>query len=54
METPTFQAGGSALQMPGSRYILPSFEECFTDMFNIKKCAEPTLNFKPGFFYIFL
>ncbi|MFA4840486.1 MAG: ATP-dependent Clp protease proteolytic subunit [Agrococcus sp.] len=27
METPTFQAGGSALQMPGSRYILPSFEE---------------------------
>ena len=27
METPTFQAAGSALQMPGSRYILPSFEE---------------------------
>ncbi|MFC7430569.1 MULTISPECIES: ATP-dependent Clp protease proteolytic subunit [unclassified Agrococcus] len=27
METPTFQSGGSALQMPGSRYILPSFEE---------------------------
>jgi ATP-dependent Clp protease protease subunit len=27
METPTFMAGGSALQMPGSRYILPSFEE---------------------------
>ncbi len=27
METPTFQSGGNALQMPGSRYILPSFEE---------------------------
>ena len=27
METPTFQAAGGALQMPGSRYILPSFEE---------------------------
>lgn len=27
METPTFQSGGDALQMPGSRYILPSFEE---------------------------
>ena len=27
METPTFKAGGDALQMPGSRYILPSFEE---------------------------
>ena len=27
MNTPTFQSGGSALQMPGSRYILPTFEE---------------------------
>ncbi|AYG05141.1 ATP-dependent Clp protease proteolytic subunit [Gryllotalpicola protaetiae] len=27
METPTFMAGGTGLQMPSSRYILPSFEE---------------------------
>lgn len=27
MQTPTFQAGGSMLNMPNSRYILPSFEE---------------------------
>ncbi|GAA4171581.1 ATP-dependent Clp protease proteolytic subunit [Gryllotalpicola koreensis] len=27
MENPTFMAGGSALHMPSSRYILPSFEE---------------------------
>ena len=28
METPTFMAGGNlADRMPGSRYILPSFEE---------------------------
>ena len=27
METPTFMAGGKSLQMPSSRYILPSFEE---------------------------
>ncbi|MCS4275872.1 MULTISPECIES: ATP-dependent Clp protease proteolytic subunit [Mycetocola] len=27
MQTPTFQAGGSMLQSPSSRYILPSFEE---------------------------
>ncbi|MCL2515978.1 MAG: ATP-dependent Clp protease proteolytic subunit [Microbacteriaceae bacterium] len=27
MDTPNFMAGGSALQMPNSRYILPSFEE---------------------------
>ncbi|MFZ4895659.1 ATP-dependent Clp protease proteolytic subunit [Plantibacter sp. Mn2098] len=27
METPTFAAAGQSLQMPGARYILPSFEE---------------------------
>ena len=27
METPTFSAAGRSLQMPGARYILPSFEE---------------------------
>ena len=27
METPTFMAGGDSLQLPQSRYILPSFEE---------------------------
>ncbi|MGG7464178.1 MULTISPECIES: ATP-dependent Clp protease proteolytic subunit [unclassified Plantibacter] len=27
METPTFAAAGRALQTPGARYILPSFEE---------------------------
>ncbi|WP_166983766.1 ATP-dependent Clp protease proteolytic subunit [Paramicrobacterium fandaimingii] len=27
MQTPTFEAAGRSLQMPSSRYILPSFEE---------------------------
>ncbi|MGO1875777.1 ATP-dependent Clp protease proteolytic subunit [Agrococcus casei] len=27
MQTPNFSSAGNALQMPGSRYILPSFEE---------------------------
>ncbi|SEC15148.1 ATP-dependent Clp protease proteolytic subunit ClpP [Paramicrobacterium humi] len=27
MQTPTFEAAGRSLQMPNSRYILPSFEE---------------------------
>jgi len=27
MQTPTFAAAGSSMEMPGARYILPSFEE---------------------------